>query len=78
MRKNLPPSARVEAVRRLGWRLGPGIEASGTASSDNRTLFEVENAYNKPPPPSACIGLLNKVNFAQIKKIFYLGEIDLI
>jgi hypothetical protein len=25
MRKNLPPSARVEAVRRLGWRLGPGI-----------------------------------------------------
>ena len=47
-------------------------------SSDNRTLFEVENAYNKPPPPSACIGLLNKVNFAQIKKIFYLGEIDLI
>jgi hypothetical protein len=27
MRKNLPPSARVEAVRRLGWRLGPGIEA---------------------------------------------------
>jgi hypothetical protein len=32
MRKNLPPSARVEAVRRLGWRLGPGIEAgTGTA-----------------------------------------------
>jgi hypothetical protein len=27
MRKNLPPSARVEAVRKLGWRLGPGIEA---------------------------------------------------
>jgi hypothetical protein len=27
MRKSLPPSARVEAVRRLGWRLGPGIEA---------------------------------------------------
>jgi hypothetical protein len=27
MRKNLPPSARIEAVRRLGWRLGPGIEA---------------------------------------------------
>ncbi len=26
MRKNLPPSARIEAVRRLGWRLGPGIE----------------------------------------------------
>ena len=32
MRKNLPPSARVEAVRRLGWRLGPGIEAGGTAA----------------------------------------------
>ncbi len=30
MRKNLPPSARVEAVRRLGWRLGPGIEACRT------------------------------------------------
>ncbi len=27
MRKNLPPSARIEAVRRLGWRLGPRIEA---------------------------------------------------
>jgi hypothetical protein len=27
IRKNLPPSARIEAVRRLGWRLGPGIEA---------------------------------------------------
>jgi hypothetical protein len=27
MRKNLPPSARIEAVRRLGWRLGPGIES---------------------------------------------------
>ncbi len=26
MRKSLPPSARIEAVRRLGWRLGPGIE----------------------------------------------------
>ena len=47
-------------------------------SSDNRTLFEVEKTYNKPPPPSACIGLLNKVNFAQIKDFFYLGEIDLI
>jgi hypothetical protein len=34
MRKNLPPSARVEAVRRLGWRLGPGIEASGTAAEE--------------------------------------------
>ncbi len=32
MRKNLPPSARVEAVRRLGWRLGPGIKAGGTAA----------------------------------------------
>ncbi len=29
-KKNLPPSARVEAVRRLGWRLGPGIEACRT------------------------------------------------
>jgi hypothetical protein len=28
MRKNLPPSARIEAVRRLGWHLGPGLEAS--------------------------------------------------
>jgi hypothetical protein len=27
MRKNLPPSARIDAVRRLGWRLGPGVEA---------------------------------------------------
>ncbi|MFO0000373.1 MAG: hypothetical protein ACK559_04530, partial [bacterium] len=27
MRKSLPPIARIEAVRRLGWRLGPGIEA---------------------------------------------------
>jgi hypothetical protein len=52
-------------------------KSSGAGSSDNRTLFEVENAYNKPPPPSACIGLLNKVNFAQIKNFFYLGEIDL-
>jgi hypothetical protein len=26
MRKNLPPSARIEAVRILGWPLGPGIE----------------------------------------------------
>jgi hypothetical protein len=30
MRRNLPPSARVEAVRKLGWRLGPGIEACRT------------------------------------------------
>ncbi len=28
MRKDLPPGARIEAVRRLGWRLGPGLEAS--------------------------------------------------
>jgi hypothetical protein len=34
MRKNLPPSARVEAVRRLGWRLGPGIETSGTTTEE--------------------------------------------
>ncbi len=32
MRKNLPPSARIEAVRRLGWRLGPGIEACRTTA----------------------------------------------
>ncbi len=32
MRKNLPPSARVEAVRKLGWRLGPGIEACRAAA----------------------------------------------
>jgi hypothetical protein len=34
MRKDLPPSARTEAVRRLGWRLGPSREAS-KASADN-------------------------------------------
>jgi hypothetical protein len=28
MRKNLPPSARTEVVRRLGWRLGPSRGAS--------------------------------------------------
>jgi hypothetical protein len=33
MRKDLPPSARIEAVRRLGWRLGPGLEA-GRASAE--------------------------------------------
>jgi hypothetical protein len=27
MRKSLPPSARIKVVRRLCWRLGPGIEA---------------------------------------------------
>jgi hypothetical protein len=32
MRKSLPPSARIEAVRRLGWRLGPGIEACRTTT----------------------------------------------
>ncbi len=34
MRKDLPPSARTEAVRRLGWRLGPSREA-GRASVDD-------------------------------------------
>jgi hypothetical protein len=34
MRKDLPPSARTEAVRRLGWRLGPSREAS-EAGVDN-------------------------------------------
>jgi hypothetical protein len=34
MRKNLPPSARIEAVRRLGWRLGPGLEASRASAED--------------------------------------------
>jgi hypothetical protein len=34
MRKDLPPSARIQAVRRLGWRLGPGLEAS-RASAEN-------------------------------------------
>ncbi len=40
MRKDLPPSARVEVVRRLGWRLGPGLEASRT------------NAEGSGPEPS--------------------------
>ncbi len=35
MRKDLPPSARTEAVRRLGWRLGPGREASGASADDS-------------------------------------------
>ncbi len=37
MRKDLPPSARTEAVRRLGWRLGPSREAIG-ACTDNSGL----------------------------------------
>ncbi len=35
MRKDLPPSARIEAVRRLGWRLGPGIEAGRVSAEDS-------------------------------------------
>ncbi len=35
MRKDLPPSARIEAVRRLGWRLGPGLEASRVSAEDS-------------------------------------------
>ncbi len=35
MRKDLPPSARTEAVRRLGWRLGPGREANGSSVDDS-------------------------------------------
>ncbi len=35
MRKDLPPSARTEAVRGLGWRLGPGCEASGASVDDS-------------------------------------------
>ncbi len=42
MRKNLPPSARIEAVRRLGWRLGPGIEACrAIAESSDPELMRV-------------------------------------
>jgi hypothetical protein len=37
MRKSLPPSARIEAVRRLGWRLGPGIEACRTIAEGSGT-----------------------------------------
>ena len=37
MRKDLPPSARTEAVRRLGWRLGPGREASADDSGPEPT-----------------------------------------
>jgi hypothetical protein len=35
MRKDLPPSARIEAVRRLGWCLGPGLEASRVSAEDS-------------------------------------------
>jgi hypothetical protein len=35
MRKDLPPSARIEAFRRLGWRLGPGLEASRASTEDS-------------------------------------------
>jgi hypothetical protein len=35
MRKDLPPSARIEAVKRLGWRLGPGLEASRASAEDS-------------------------------------------
>jgi hypothetical protein len=35
MRKDLPPSARIEAVRRLGWHLGPGLEASRASAGDS-------------------------------------------
>ncbi len=35
MRQDLPPSARSEAVRRLGWHLGPGHEASGASIDDS-------------------------------------------
>jgi hypothetical protein len=35
MRRDLPPSARIEAVRRLGWRLGPGLEDSRASAEDS-------------------------------------------
>ncbi len=35
MRKDLPPSARIEAIRRLGWRLGPGLEAGRASAEDS-------------------------------------------
>ncbi len=35
MRKDLPPSARIEGVRRLGWRLGPGLEASRARAGES-------------------------------------------
>jgi hypothetical protein len=36
MRKDLPPSARTEAVRRLGWHLGPGRETSRAITENSR------------------------------------------
>ncbi len=36
MRKDLPPSARIEAVRRLGWHLGPSREVSRASLDDSR------------------------------------------
>jgi hypothetical protein len=35
MRKNLPPSARTEVVKRLGWCLGPSLEASRASAEDS-------------------------------------------
>ncbi len=35
MRKDLSPSARTKAVRRLGWRLGPSREASRASMDDS-------------------------------------------
>ncbi len=35
MRKDLPPSARTEAVRRLGWHLGPSHEAGRASEGDS-------------------------------------------
>ncbi len=35
MRKDLPPSARIEAVRRLGWRLRPGLEANRASAGES-------------------------------------------
>jgi hypothetical protein len=35
MRKDLPPGARTEEVRRLGWRRGPGREANGAGADDS-------------------------------------------
>jgi hypothetical protein len=36
MRKDLPPSARIEAVRELGWRLRSSGEASRASEGDSR------------------------------------------
>ena len=35
MRKDLPPSARIEAVRELGWHLGSSREASRASEGDS-------------------------------------------